>query len=52
MKIFNFFRKKQTKENLEKALHLKLITEEEFLKLEILRAEKRLEKLKEKEKKR
>lgn len=49
--IFNFFKKKPTKENLEKALDLKLITEEEFLKLEILRAEKRLEKLKEKEKK-
>lgn len=40
--MFKFFKKKMPKENLEKALALGLITEEEMLQLELERIKQRL----------
>lgn len=42
--MFEFFKKKTTKENLEKALAFGLITEEEMLRLELERIQKKLKK--------
>jgi hypothetical protein len=44
MQFFNFFKDKDKKTNLEKALKLGLITYEEKLRLEADRAEKKLDK--------
>lgn len=43
--MFDFLKKKNTKENLEKALALGLITEEEMLRLQLERIEKKLRNL-------
>jgi hypothetical protein len=42
---FNFFKKRETGEGLDRAYNLGLITEREFLELKIQRAQRELEKI-------
>lgn len=50
--MFNFFKKKPAKNGLEKAKEMKLITDKEFLKLKVLRADEELKTFLNKSKKR